>query len=206
MEEDPDCWSVVEALAWIKWRSLEAVELFGDAEGPTNWNASLIYPRGPIRPGGKAAEDFTIRNKRPNTALLGALRRGRIIGFRLIGGELEPFDPAFWMKGQLGPKGAFNLSSGFPLTPVFFRRAELQKRWDAMSKFQAHNADTDQGLRLFLENIMSSRRRGKGDSRSSLRAQFDRGVGERKFNRIYQEVAARFENGWDKSGPGKKPG
>jgi hypothetical protein len=206
MEEDPACWSVVEALAWIKWQSLEAVELFGDAEGPANWNASLVYPDGHIRPGGRAAKDFMIKNARPERALLGALRRGRIIGFRLIGGELEPFDPAFWIKGQLGPKGAFNLSSGLPLTPVFFRRAEVRERWDELSEFQAHNINLEEELRLFLKNTMSSRRKGPGDSREKLRSEFKWAVGERPFRRIYREVAREIGNGWNKSGPGKKPG
>jgi len=204
MDKDPACWSVVEALAWIKWQSLEAVQLFADAEGPTNWNASLIYPNQSIGSGGRAAKDFTVKNERPDRELLGALRRGRIIGFRLIGGELETFDPAFWMKGQLGPKGAFNLSSGLPLTPVFFRRAEIQEHWDELSELQAHNINLEEELRLFLQNTMLSRRKGRGDSREKLSSEFRWAVGERPFRRIYREVAREIGNGWNKSGPGKK--
>lgn len=204
MDEDKACWSVVEALAWIKWRSLEAVELFSGAEGPNQWTASLLYPRHPTRAGGKPTADFEIHSHQPGVELSDALRRGRIIGYQVVGGGLKPFDPAFWQDGQLGPDGAFNLKSGFARTPVTFRQAEIKERWSELTEFQRHRVDHREELRLWLEGIMSSRAKGLGDTREALRQQCKLGVGERLFNREYLEVARKIGNGWDKSGPGKK--
>lgn len=204
MDEDKACWSVVEALAWIKWRSLEAVELFSGAEGPNQWRASLLYPRHPTRAGGKPTADFEIHSHQPGVELSEALRRGRIVGYQVVGGDSRPFDAAFWQDGQIRPDGAFNLKSGFARAPVTFRQAEIKERWSELTEFGRYRVNTEEELRLWLTNIMSSRRRRPGDSKVALREQCELGVGPRTFSRIYHEVTRKIGNGWDKPGRAKK--